>query len=64
MNTERLWDLKQLLEHYPAFKLWGVRHLLRYRKIPSVRIGKRIYFRPERIEKWIEEHEISIEGNK
>ena len=62
MNKERLWDLKQLLEHYPAFKLWGVRHLIRHRAIPICRIGKRIYFRPERIEEWIEDNEIKLEG--
>jgi len=64
MNTERLWNLKQLLVHYPAFKEWGVRHLIRYRRIPLVKIGKRIYFRPERIDEWIRENEIKIEGKQ
>lgn len=62
MCKDKLWDIKQLIENYPAFKFWGIKYLVKNRRIPIVRIGKRIYFRPERIEEWISEHEINRES--
>ena len=58
MSSERLWDINQLLTNYPAFKHWGIRWKIRHRTIPLVRLGRRIYFDPVEIEKWIEMNKI------
>ena len=58
MNTEQLWDIHQLVENYPALKHHGVRWLIRNRKIPMVKIGKRIYFQPSAIFDWVESQKI------
>jgi len=58
----KLWDINMLLEHYPALKLWGVRHMIRNRKIPLIKLGRRVYFDPEEIELWISEHKIPARG--
>jgi len=59
MTEPQLWDLKQLLKHYPAFKEWGVRWLIRNRRIPIVRIGsRRIFFDPEDIKNWIDSQKV------
>ena len=60
---DKLWDINMLLEHYPALKLWGVRSMIRYRTIPIVRLGRRIYFDPEEIDKWISDHKIEAKKN-
>jgi len=61
----KLWDLNMLLENYPALKPWGVRHLIRLRRIPIIKIGRRIYFDPDEISSWISEHKIPVrEDNK
>jgi hypothetical protein len=59
MQEEKLWDIHQLLKHYPAFTEWGIRHRLRMRDIPIVRISRRIYFCPSEIARWIEQHKIN-----
>ena len=58
MQEDKLWNLNQLLEHYPAFKEHGIRWQIRLRKIPIVRIGRRIYFDPMEINRWIEGNKI------
>lgn len=60
MTEPQLWDLKQLLKNYPALKHWGVRHLIRNRKIPIVKIGRRIYFDPQDIADWKEQNKIKL----
>ena len=40
----------------------SMRWLVRKRAVPIVRIQNRIYFRPQEIEKWIEEHSIPAYG--
>ncbi|MEQ9617819.1 MAG: helix-turn-helix domain-containing protein [Deltaproteobacteria bacterium] len=64
MYQDRLWDMRQLMEAYPAFKEWGVRWLVRHRRIPVVRIGRRIYFDPEDINRWVEKNKISELGDE
>ena len=61
---ERLWDLNMLLENYPALKPWGVRWLIRKRRIPLVKLGRRIYFDPIEIETWIESQKIPAVGGE
>lgn len=62
--NEKLWDLNMLLENYPALKPWGVRHLIRLRRIPIIKIGRRIYFDPDDIREWIEKMKIPAGGVK
>ncbi len=60
MNEERLLDFNTVVKRY-SFKPWGLRWLIRTRKIPIVRIGTgrgKIYFDPQDLEKWIESHKI------
>ena len=64
MVDEKLWDLKHLLKNYPAFKEWGVRWLIRHRRIPMVKIGRRIYFDPSEITLWIQKNKISEIGGE
>ena len=61
MNDEKLWDLHQLLENYPALKYHGVRWLVRNRRIPIVKIGKRVYFEPSSIQIWVNEHKVNAQ---
>lgn len=60
--TDKLWDIQQLIQNYPAFSHWGVRWMVKTRRIPMVRLGRRIYFRPEEIERWIAANSISAEA--
>ena len=57
-RTDLLVDKQGLLEMYPAFSKWGLEWLIRIRRIPIVKIGKRIYFDPQDIQKWIQENKI------
>ncbi len=61
--AEQLLDLHQLVEKYPALKIWGVRWLIRNRRIPIVRIGRRIFFDPQDVSTWIDEHKIKCTDN-
>ncbi len=62
MREEKLWDLHQLLEHYPCFTVWGIRHLIRNRRIPMVRIGtRRIFFDPKDIADCVSKQKINPE---
>jgi len=58
MNKQLLIDKKQLLECCPALNKWSLEYLCRHRRIPLVKVGKRIYFDPEDIEQWISENKI------
>lgn len=60
MTDEKLLDFKTVCERY-HFTSNALRWLLRYRRIPFVRIGRgrgRIYFDPEDLRNWIEENKI------
>ena len=57
-DIDLLVDKKELLEMYPAFGKWGLEWLIRTRRIPIVKIGKRIYFDPEDIRSWIDTKKI------
>ncbi len=61
---EKLWDIDLLLENYPALKPWGVRHLIRTRRIPIVKLGRRIYFDPAEIDAWIEGNKVPAYGEE
>lgn len=60
MNQEKLLDFKTVCDRY-HFKPWGLRHRIRLRQIPIVKIGRSIYFDPADLEKWIQDHKIPIE---
>lgn len=57
MSQQKLLDFKTVLERY-SFKPWGLRHRIRVRQIPFVKIGRSIYFDPEDLDRWIEEKKI------
>ncbi len=60
--AEELLDVHQLTKKYPALKTWGIRWLVRNRRIPIVRIGRRIFFDPMDISNWLDSHKISPEN--
>lgn len=65
MHIERLWNITQLVKNYPALSEWGVRWLIRHRRIPIVRFNRRIFFDPEDIREWIGQHKIQpMNGGK
>lgn len=64
-------DSHELLRRYPALKsprgkklTYRLEWLMRSRKIPIVRIGRRNYFDPRDIEAWIESQKIPAKGVK
>ena len=57
-DIDLLVDKKELLKMYPAFSKWSLEWLIRTRRIPIVKIGKRIYFDPEDIRSWIDTKKI------
>lgn len=62
MQEALLWDFEKTREMINK-STWGLRWLIRTRAIPIVRIGRKIYFDPEDLKKWIEENKIK-EFNK
>ena len=69
MNNPVLIDREELYEMFPALKGRGknphnrVNWLIRHRRLWGlVRIGRRIYFDPEKIRAWIKEHSIPIQN--
>lgn len=63
MKEVLLWDLEQTRKKLGK-SVHSLRWLVRTRAVPIVRIKGRIYFRPDEIVKWIEEHSIpAFEGN-
>jgi len=60
---ELLWDFEETRKKIRK-SVHGMRWLIRNRAIPIVRIGNRIYFRPEHIIKWIDEHSIPPQNGK
>jgi predicted DNA-binding transcriptional regulator AlpA len=49
-------DINQLEETY-SLKRWTVRSYCSQRKIPFIKIGRRVFFDPVAIEAWIKSHE-------
>lgn len=54
---ELLWDFEETRKQIKK-SVHGLRWLIRNRAIPIVKIGNRIYFRPEEVKEWIKEHSI------
>ena len=61
-NEEKLLDKGTVLKRY-HFKKWGLEWLIRTRKIPIVKIGRKIYFDPEDLESWKNANKISMVDN-
>jgi predicted DNA-binding transcriptional regulator AlpA len=51
----KLLDIDDLVEAY-GFKRWTIRTYCSQRKIPHIKIGRRVFFDPVSIEAWIQEH--------
>ena len=58
VDKDMLIDKKQFLDRYPGISKWGLDWLIRNRRIPIVKISKRIYFSVHDIDEWIEKHKI------
>lgn len=54
----QLWDFQETRERLKKTEQ-GMRWLIRTRQIPIVKIGRRIYFDPEDIRKWINSNKIA-----
>ena len=63
----RLIDSHELLRLYPALagrgksKLYRLQWLVRSRKIPLIKIGRRVYFDPRDIDSWLESQKIPVQ---
>lgn len=66
----KLIDTQELLERYPALRSRGkkpsyrLEWLVRQRVIPLVKIGRRNYFSPEDIDRWIDSQKVPATGVK
>lgn len=55
--SKKLLNKSQLLKFkLPGFSRWALDYRIRTRNIPIVRIGGKIYFEEESIDKWINEN--------
>jgi hypothetical protein len=54
MASSTLLDFKQFCERYP-FRPWTVRSYCSQGKIPHLKIGRKVFFRVEEIERWLDE---------
>lgn len=52
----KLINIQELEETY-GFKRWTIRTYCSQRRVPFVKIGRRVFFDPAAIEAWIKEHE-------
>jgi hypothetical protein len=55
MPRRRLMNIDELCQEY-GFKPWTIRSYCSLGKVPFVKLGRRVYFRPEDIESWLSEH--------
>jgi excisionase family DNA binding protein len=55
-EQEKLWDVPRLQE-YTGLSQSGIRRLVKRGTLPSVRVGRRILFRPSSIQRFIESRE-------
>jgi len=58
IKNELLVDKNGLLNLYPVFSKWSLEWLIRNRRIPIVKIGRRIFFDTKDIKNWIDEKKI------
>jgi hypothetical protein len=56
----KLLSIDELVAQYGLPK-WTVRSYCSQRKIPFIKIGRRVYFDPLSIEKWVQEHVQPVE---
>jgi predicted DNA-binding transcriptional regulator AlpA len=61
-NNKKLLNINDMVEIY-GFKPWGIRHRVRMRTIPFIKLNRSIYFDRGDIEKWLEEHKIKARNN-
>jgi predicted DNA-binding transcriptional regulator AlpA len=52
---KKLLDIKELEEIY-GLKHWTIRTLCSQRKIPHLKLGRRVFFDPAAIDAWLQEH--------
>ena len=62
MDGKKLLTFEDVVNFY-SIKPHGLRHLLRHRLIPFIRLGRgrgRIYFSPDDLDHWIKERKIKV----
>lgn len=69
MNTGKLLDRNELLNHFPALRgrgknpKWRLDWLLRKRAIPFVKVGTRsFYFDEDQIREWIRKNTVPVQN--
>jgi excisionase family DNA binding protein len=60
---QRLLDIDGLEARY-GFRKWTIRTYCSQGKIPFIKVGRRVYFRVEDIERWLDEHARPVEEVK
>jgi len=60
MEEQLLWNFEQACKKLNKTP-WGLRWLVRTRNVPIVRIGRKIYFDPVEIKKWIDQQKIPVQ---
>jgi len=64
MNEDiKLIDFNAVVKTY-SFKPWGLRHRIRKRQIPFVKIGRKIYFDPADLDRWVDSKKIKVLDNE
>ncbi len=51
----KLLDIDELVGRY-GFRKWTIRDYCSQGKIPFIKVGRRVYFRVDDIEQWLDEH--------
>ena len=47
------WDINSLIAHIPGISASYIRKCIMRREIPHYHVGRRIYFNPDEIKKWV-----------
>jgi predicted DNA-binding transcriptional regulator AlpA len=58
----KLLDIKEVEQRY-GLKTWTMRSYCSQRKMPYIKIGRRVFFRVEAIEAWLKEHEKPVQDH-
>lgn len=57
-KTRHLWNKRELAQ-YLGLKIWTIDAWVCQRKIPFLKLGRVVRFDPDKIEKWLEEREVT-----
>jgi excisionase family DNA binding protein len=60
MEQQKLIDIDTLCARY-SFRKCTIRSYCSQKRIPHIKVGKKVLFSPEAVEKWLEEHTQPVE---